>query len=178
MSDETATPIRQGATVPTAGLKHRTAADLRLFVDPLGRLVLVDADGEQHVDAEAVRCFPLTDRRNWIAILDASGHELVTLEDPDQLSSSSMAALESDLARREFMPEILSIQDIQPLTDPAVWSVQTDRGRASITVNGDDDIRALDQSRVLVTDKFGIRYWIRDRKKIDATSRKHLGRYL
>ena len=67
-------------------MTHATStASFTLQHDAWGRLVLVDADGVQHTEVEAVRVFPISDPEGWISIADAEGHELATIKDPNEL---------------------------------------------------------------------------------------------
>lgn len=145
--------------------------------DAWGRLVLVDSDGQEHVGVEPVRDFPISDPKHWISLVDAQGRELICVDNPSQLSAEVRQVLEGDLARREFVPVIQSIESISS-DDPSEWTVLTDRGPTTFLVKSDEDIRRLGRHRALIVDAYGIRYLIPDTKRLDAASRRLLERYL
>lgn len=156
---------------------HAPPADFTLRHDAWGRLVFVDDAGREHVGVEPVRDFPISDPKHWISLVSAEGKELACVAEPEKLSPDVRKVLEEDLARREFVPVIQSIERITS-ADPTEWTVTTDRGPTKFVVKGDDDIRRLGRHRALVVDAYGIRYFIPDTKKLDAASRKLLERYL
>ena len=145
--------------------------------DAWGRLVLIEADGVEHVGVEPVRDFPITDPRRWISLVSRDGRELICVEDPNELPLPVRKVLEDDLARREFVPVIQTIDKISS-ADPAEWTVVTDRGPTKFIVKSDEDIRRLGRHRAQVVDAYGIRYLIPDTKKLDGGSRRLLERYL
>jgi hypothetical protein len=146
--------------------------------DARGRLVLIDAHGDRHEGVEPVRSFPISDPDHWISICDALGRELVAVQDPAALAPAVRDLLEHDLGRREFVPLIRRIIGVPADTEPTEWEVDTDRGRTRFMVNNGDDVRRLGPHRALVVDTQGIRYLIEDIRKLDASSRRSLERYL
>ncbi len=61
---------------------------------------------------------------------------------------------------------------------PSTWQVATDRGAAELTLKGEEDIRRLSPSRLLIADANGIQFLIRDLARLDRHSRKLLDRFL
>jgi hypothetical protein len=86
--------------------------------------------------------------------------------------------LEQELASREFIPEIQSIRQVSTFTTPSVWEVETDRGHTSFILKGEDDIRRLSPTTLLIADSNGIHFLIRDTQKLGKASRKLLDRFL
>ena len=84
--------------------------------DSWGHLTLTLADGRTFAGVEPVRCFPLSDPEKAIALLDAEGHEILTLPDLDSLPHQSRETLKSELASRDFVPVI---QRVVSTTNPA-----------------------------------------------------------
>jgi hypothetical protein len=56
--------------------------------------------------------------------------------------------------------------------------VLTDRGDTRFVLRGDEDIRRVGLTVLLVTDSHGIQFLIRDREKLNKESRKILDRFL
>jgi len=109
------------------------AGKFGLAHDAWGRLVMIDAHGERHVDVEPARAFPISDPEHWISICDAEGRELACVEDLADLAPSVRQVLVDDLARREFVPVIERVYHVSTDNDPSEWDVQTDRGRTRST---------------------------------------------
>jgi hypothetical protein len=150
----------------------------RLHHDAWGRLVLTEADGRAYVGVEPVRAFPVSEPAHGISILDAEGHELVWIDDPEALPAGVRAVLEEELGRREFVPVLRRVVRVSAPVDPSEWEVETDRGPARFTLNSEDDVRRLGEHRALVIDAHGIRYLIPDLRTLDTASRQTLERYL
>lgn len=163
-------PDAIGTSVPSIPL-------FQLGHDAWGRLVLTEAGGVQHVDVVPVRAFPLSDARSWISICSAEGKELLGVPRLDDLPSSTRTLLEAELARREFLPTIERIVEIEFDAEPMTWTVETDRGRTTFAIEGNDAVRRTGTDRCLITDVQGVRYLIADRKRLDAPSRRLLDLY-
>src|SRR4029079_187690 len=97
--------------------------------DPLGRLVLRDGAGREHVDVTPVRGFPISEPDYGVSICDSEGRELLWIERLKDLPAKLRDTLSGDLARREFMPVLRRIIRISINAEPCEWDVDTDRGR-------------------------------------------------
>jgi hypothetical protein len=146
--------------------------------DAAGRLMLIDAEGVRHENVHPRRAFPLTDPEHWISICDERGQELALVDDPQCLPEQVRALLLDALERREFVPRVVRVHSILSEPDALVWDVETDRGRTTFRMEGEDHIHLLDGGRVLLTDIHGIRYLITDIHAFDAGSRRKLERYV
>ena len=140
--------------------------------DAWGRLVVTFPDGSQHVGVEPVRCFPLSDPKKSIALLDPEGHELLTLPDLMGLTDEAREVLESELTAREFVPIIQRVISSSSPSPPCRWSVETDRGKTSFQLESEDDVRKLGSHRVMIADSNGIRYLIPDLNRLDPNSKR------
>lgn len=149
-----------------------------LVHDAWGKLVLIDGDGQRHVGVTPIRIFPTSDADHWISILDARGRELLLVEDPSRLGAVVRELLESELAKREFMPEILQIQYVSSIMEPCDWEVLTDRGPTRFVLKSEDDIRRLGPFSGIVIDAQGVRYLIRDTRKFDLYGRRAIEQYI
>src|SRR5438128_1214475 len=150
----------------------------RLYHDALGRLVLTEPDGHEHVDVEPARGFPISDPDNRISIRDARGQEIRWVESLADLPAEVRTVLEADLRRREFIPVITRIVHMTAFTEPSQWDVETDRGRTQFLLGDEDDIHRLDGHRAVIVDTHVVRYLIPDTRALDAHSRRILERYL
>lgn len=153
--------------------------DLPLTRNSFGRLQFTAADGVIHQGVVPVRAFPIAAPEEGIALVSSEGgQELLWIDRLADLPPASRALIEEELASREFMPEILAITGVSSFATPSTWQVQTDRGDAALVLKGEEDIRRLSQSTLLIADSHGIQYLIRDLPALDAGSRKILDRFL
>lgn len=163
---------------PTGTLAAIAPPGFALGRDPFGRLTVRLADGTAHVGAVAVRAFPISAPGEGVSLIDAEGHELVWVPRLDALPEATRALLDEELGRREFMPEIRAIASVSGFVTPCTWEVTTDRGPARFVLPGEEAIRRLSRSTLLIADSHGIHYLVRDIAALDRTSRKLLDRFL
>ena len=149
-----------------------------LALDPFGKLVLTFADGTQHVGTVAVRAFPIAAPQQSISILSADGKELVWIESLDTLPDNERQHVLQALQAREFMPEILRLDGVNSFSTPSVWRVQTSRGATEFVLKGEEDIRRLSPTTLIVADAHGVQFLIRDLPALDRHTRKLLDRFL
>lgn len=150
----------------------------RLTRDAFGSLVFVGAQGETIEGVTAVRAFPLTSPQTGIALLSPTSKELAWIDTLDQLDAATRELVAEELAAREFMPAITRIRKVSGFATPSTWTVDTDRGATSFVLRGEEDIRRVGQHALLIADKHGIQFVIRDMAALDAHSRKILDRFL
>ena len=153
-------------------------SNITLTSDSHGRLVLRGADGQAHAGVVPVRAFPLSDDDGAISLVGHDGRERLWIAQPARLPAEARAMLGEELARREFAPVIERLLDVSTFSTPSTWSVRTDRGDAQLVLKGEEDIRRLGGSALLVTDSHGIGYRIPDARALDRRSRRLLERFL
>ncbi|GBL46876.1 DUF1854 domain-containing protein [Sulfuriferula multivorans] len=146
--------------------------------NPFDQLVLIASDGKVHENVVPVRAFPIAAPQEGIALLSADGHELAWVEHLSDLPGDARALVEEELASREFVPEIRRLRHVSSFATPTTWEVETDRGDTSFVLKGEDDIRRLGASSLLIADSHGIQFLIRDLNALDKASRKLLDRFL
>lgn len=146
--------------------------------DSFGRLVFTGADGAVHEGVVPVRAFPIADPARGIALVSAEGHELAWLDALSDLPGPLRALVEEELASREFTPEITRIRQVSSFATPSTWEVETDRGDTTLVLKGEEDIRRLTHTTLLIADSDGIHFLIRDLHALDRHSRKILDRFL
>jgi hypothetical protein len=153
-------------------------AEFALSRDPFGRLVLRDAAGVEHVGVVPVRAFPIGAPDEGVSLVSADGHEIAWIERLDALDASRRSLVEEDLASREFVPEIRAIRAVSSFATPSTWTVDTDRGPTSLVLKGEEDIRRLGRTSLLIADRHGIQFLVRDIGALDRPSRRLLDRFL
>lgn len=150
----------------------------RLSRNAFGQLVFTGVNGEVREGVTPVRAFPITAPQQGISLIDLHGHELAWIEELSVLPDETRKLLEEDLTGRDFMPEIKRIREVSSFATPSTWHVETDRGKTSFILKGEEYIRRLTPTALLITDSQGIHFLIRDRVALDHHSRKILDRFL
>jgi len=146
--------------------------------DAFGRWVLVMPDGTQHAPISAVRAYPVSAPDEGVALMDADGHEVFWIDALAQLAEPLRSQVMQALNEREFLPEILQLTAVSSFATPSTWSVQTDRGATQFLLKGEEDIRRLTGTVLLINDANGVQFMIRDLAAMDKYSRKLLDRFL
>jgi hypothetical protein len=152
--------------------------DFNLSQNAWGQLVFTDAHGQRHEDVVPVRAFPITDPSHFLSLCDNRGAELAVCNDLATLPVAARELIEGDLSRRDFIPEIQRIIHITSGLASTEWTVETDRGRTTFVVDGEESVRRLGLHQATVTDTHRMRYLIRDLRSLDAPSRHLLERFL
>lgn len=152
--------------------------DFQLERDAHGRLVLTDAGGVRHVAVQPVRAFPLSAPDEGLSLVSAEGVELAWIDRPDTLPTAQRAMLDEELAQREFVPVILRLRSVSTFSTPSTWEVDTDRGPTRLVLKGEDDIRRLPGGALLIADRQGLPFFVKDRFALDRGSRRLLERFL
>lgn len=152
--------------------------DFTLSRDSYGQLVLIAKNGERHEGIVPVRTFPIAAPDEGIALVNTEGHEVGWVERITDLPPSIGQLIEEELASREFVPEIQQITEVSSFACPSTWQVVTNRGKAALVLKGEEDIRRLSQTQLMIADTHGIQFLIRDTATLDRQSRKLLDRFL
>lgn len=146
--------------------------------DAMGHWVLVMPDGTRHAPITALRAYPVSAPDTGVALMDADGHEVLWIENLAQLLAALRENVLQALNEREFLPEILQLQSVTSFATPSTWRVVTDRGQTQFMLKGEEDIRRLTGTVLLINDADGVQYMIRDMAAMDKHSRKLLDRFL
>ena len=146
--------------------------------DPFGRLNLTTADGQRHDGITPVRAFPIAAPDEGLSLVNFEGHEVAWIDHLADLPPAIAQLLEEELASREFVPEIEQIVSVSSFACPSTWQLRTNRGNTEMLLKGEEDIRRLSQTRLLIADAAGVQFLVRDLTQLDRHSRKLLDRFL
>ena len=152
--------------------------NFQLQRDNYGRLVLTAANGERHEGVTPVRAFPIAGPDEGISLISSEGHEVGWADHLVDLAPEIRSLVEEELASREFVPEIERILEVSSFACPSTWQLRTNRGPAELVLKGEEDIRRLTPTRLLIADSHGIQFLVRDLSQLDRQSRKLLDRFL
>ena len=150
----------------------------QLTRDPFGRLVLTNPEGEVFEGVVPVRAYPIQAPQDGVALVATDGHEVGWLDRLADAPPSVQVLIQEALDTREFMPEIQDIVSVTSFSTPCTWTVKTDRGDTRFVRRGDEDIRRVGPTVLLVTDSHGIQFKIRDLSLLSKESRRIMDRFL
>ncbi|MFT7721382.1 MAG: DUF1854 domain-containing protein [Roseateles sp.] len=149
-----------------------------LQLDGHGRLVLTDLDGVAHVGVTPVRAHPLSAPDEGVSLVGTHGHELAWVPRLSTLPEGPRRLLEAELAAREFHPVLKRLVSVSTFATPSTWRVETDRGEVDFVLKSEEDIRRLDEGRLLITSSHGLQLQLPDRWALDRHSKRLLERFL
>lgn len=152
--------------------------NFQLHCDRYGRLVLTSENGERHEGVTPVRAFPIAAPDEGLSLINYEGHEVGWVDRIADLPPAIGQLIEQELASREFVPEIERIIAVSSFACPSTWQLITNRGQTELVLKGEEDIRRLSQTRLLIADSHGIQFLVRDLSQLDRHSRKLLDRFL
>lgn len=144
--------------------------------DPQGQLLFSDGT---HRDVPVVMtpAFPLSEPGRWLSLRTAEGVELALIEDASSLDGNLGAIVSEELLSRQFIPVVRRVHSASNTTTGLEISVETDRGATTLTLDADEHIRRVSDTRIVMTDRAGVRYLIPDVRQLDQESRHRLERF-
>ena len=158
---------------PSNDTKDRSVdiAQLRLWRDDKGQLVLRTAPQAEPIEnVRVARCFPWSRPNGYVSIRDKEGNEQAMLVDLERADAATGELIEQELEAQEFVPTITAVTAVDDSFGVMIWNVRTDRGPIELQIKTTDDIRRIDQQRVLLKDHAGGLFEIPDLAKLDAKS--------
>lgn len=149
-----------------------------LHVDAFGKLVLTDLEGASHVGVTPVRAHPLSAPDEGVSLVGVHGHELAWIERLSALPDGPRRVLEAELAAREFHPTLKRLIAVNTFATPSTWRIETDSGEIDFVLKSEEDIRRLEEGRLLITSTHGVQLQVPDRWALDKQSKRLLERFL
>jgi hypothetical protein len=149
-----------------------------LSKNTFGQLCFKSETGQLYEQVLPVKAFPISLPEQCIAIVDRDGHELVWLDDLNQISADNQRMIKEELANREFMPVLTKITAVSSFATPSTWDVETSRGVTQFVLKGEEDIRRISKDTYLISDNHSVQYLIENIQLLDKHSRRLLDRFL
>ena len=149
-----------------------------LSKNTFGQLCLETETDQFHEQVLPVKAFPISLPGECIAIVDRDGHELVWLDDLNEVSADNQSIIKQELANREFMPVLTRISEVSSFATPSTWAVETSRGATQFVLKGEEDIRRISKDTYLISDNHGVQYLLENIQLLDKHSRRLLDRFL
>lgn len=151
---------------------------MNLQRNALGQLELQCDDGTVHSDVKAVRAFPISTPQSGLSLLDSDGHELHWIDDLSTLPAAQQELINQALTAADFMPRISRLLRVSSFACPSTWQVQTNRGDTELVLKGEEFIRRLHGTRLMITDQHNLNFIIDDYTTLPRADRKLLDRFL
>lgn len=149
-----------------------------LGLDAFGKLVLTDLNGEAHAGVTPVRAHPISAPDEGLSLVGTHGHELAWVDRLSDLPDTPRRLLEAELAAREFHPTLKRLIAVNTFATPSTWTIETDRGQIDFVLKSEEDIRRLEEGRLLITSSHGVQLQVPDRWALDKQSKRLLERFL
>ena len=149
------------------------------FLDKTAKIELTDVynvrvtlgDGTVYEKAELRRLFPISDRDNYISIIDQDEHEIAMIRSYDDVTHESAAAVKACFNDYYLIPKITKVLECSDKTGMLKLTVETDHGLSSFRVrNRHYDMKIYDNNRVIIRDSDDNRYEIEDLNRLDKKS--------
>ncbi|HVJ68140.1 MAG TPA: DUF1854 domain-containing protein [Caulifigura sp.] len=151
-------------------------ASFTLRRDSSGQLRFTDAT-HREVPITLTPAYPLSEPGRWLSLRAADGSELALIEDSAILPAEQRQLIETELATRQFVPIITRVYRASNTTTGLEVEVETDHGRTTLVLDADEHIRRVSDTRVVLTDRAGVRYLIPELRQLDQQSRHRLERF-
>lgn len=149
------------------------------------RLITEESGEEFFERVVIVRSFPITDPDMYISIREPDtrtkgrGDEIGLIENINSFDKDTVALLDEELDKRYFVPEITHIYSMKEKYGYFYTEALTSAGRVTFVLNNPtNNIRTLEDDRVLITDTDGNCFCLPDPKKLDKSSYKIIEIYL
>jgi len=172
------TDVNQKPEFPDPDSPPLDPSQVRIFYDPKGFL-RATVGNRTYLEASVVRAFPLSCEDRYIGVLSGRIDEVGIIVDPTELDEESQRVLKEELDRRYFHTKVLRVNDVSEEFGATYWDAETDRGRRHFVAKGlRDNVRYLDEGRILVVDVDGNRYEIPNLETLDEISRSMIQRVI
>lgn len=164
----------------------QAAGDQVLWLDASKMSISLDCHGKLMLrmgaclpmEVQPAKLFALSEPDGFIAFCDSEGEELGVLRDAGGLDPASQAKLAEYLERKYFIPVIKKVLRIEEYFIDQTWTVVTDRGSRTFTIQGRDSVRFLSDRGMLLMDMNDNRYLLEDRQLLDPVSRRLVDRFV
>lgn len=149
-------------------------------------LMLRNEDGTEETfeRVAVIRAFPITNPDDFLSVREPGkgggrGDEIGLIETITLFDEDTVALLNEELNRRYFIPEITRIYSMKEKYGYHYTEAQTSAGRVQFVMNNpSNNIRTLEDGRVLITDTDGNCFCLPDPSKLDKQSYRIIEIYL
>ena len=148
-------------------------ANAKLFHDPEDRLRMTHGDRSWPTVVPRWAS-PLKYPERYLALLDAKGHEIVTIADPQKdLDEPNRSTVLKEVRRRYLTATVESVVTVKGEWGATYWVVETDRGRREfVTQSLQENAQWLGPAHIVLTDVDGNRFELKNIEQLDERSRR------
>jgi hypothetical protein len=150
------------------------AGKVHIWWDAFRRLCVTVEDFATYIDVRPARVFPVSEVADFISFLGLNDKEAVVIRDLCHLDTESRRVLEEALSRAYFVPRITAIYEIEDAHGAARWEVETDRGYRVFDIRDREDVKVIENRRVLLQDADGNRFEVENIHELDERSQRLL----
>ena len=131
------------------------------FLDKTAKIELTDVynvrltlgDGTVYEKAELRRLFPISDRENWVSVIDTDEQEIAIIRSYDDITPESAAAVRACFNDYYLIPKITKIIECNDKTGMLKIVAETDHGPTVFRIrNRHNDMKIYDPDRVIILD--------------------------
>jgi Domain of unknown function (DUF1854) len=152
--------------------------DIRLLRESTGRLILCLRDLYFN-DVQIVAAAPMSQPDRYICFLEPDGREIGMIRDMSALLPDARSIVEEELARRHVVTSIERVLSIRREVDVVYLRAATNRGPRDLIVRtAEENVRWIDNRRLLLTDVYGSRFEVRDLMATDRATRAALSEFV
>lgn len=142
-----------------------------------------DGSSETFERVSIIRAFPITAPNDFLSVREAikggNGDEIGLIETLSLFDADTVALLNEELDRRYFIPEITKLYSMKEKYGYHYTEAQTSAGRVKFVLNNpSNNIRTLEDGRILITDTDGNCFCLPDPAKLDKQSYRIIEIYL
>lgn len=149
---------------------------LNLFFEPKDRLRLTVGEEKSFVTVKPVWASPISFPGRFLALLDGSDKEIITVPDLESLTQESEAAVRMELHRRYLTSTVKRIDNAKVEFGATYWHVTTERGEKDfVTQSLQENAVWMSESHLLLIDVDGNRFEIPNVEALDDRSKQILG---
>jgi len=154
--------------------------DLEFYISD-GKLLCLNYKKQNIGRVSVKRMFPFQFSDEYIAVCgenynrNDSENEIGIIRDIKLLPEDQIAILKSELHKRYFIPEIITVESIKEEYGNISFVVETTAGKREFIITDlGSNIKNIGSDKILLTDVYGNRYYIPDFKLIDEKTMKIL----
>jgi hypothetical protein len=152
--------------------------DVHLELDRFQDLTLALRSGTRYTQVKVVPALPLSGPCTYVAFQDRDGREIGFLRDARSLDRKSLAVLEGELDKAYYLPIVTRIYNVERSFPGYDWHVETDRGERRLKLRFQRESRSIGEGRVLLVDVEGMKYLIRNSRRLDERSQRFIEEFI
>jgi len=154
-------------------LNFINANDIEFYISQ-GKLLCLKYKGEDIGRVSVKRMFPFEFESEYIAVSNENysrndiENEIGIIRNLNSLSVNQKELLEDELRKRYFIPEITEVEFVKEEYGNVSFKVNTTSGKREFVITDmGSNIKKLGNERIMLTDVFGNRYYIKDINNLD-----------